>query len=186
MRTVKIVLASCMALVCGMTIANERNNEIRKSPEYRAALARGALASLRIQIVDDENNVVPYARVKVSFDMTTHQIAKIQDADASGLCFVEGLTRGNSVVIVVEKDGYYSSKREQCLVGTAHAHGVKNGRWMPSPIDEKITLRKIRHPVDIVRERRIVDMPATNVWVGFDMRVSDFVKPNGGGGGSRF
>lgn len=159
--------------------AMDQQKEIRASSTYREALAKGAHAAIMLRVRDEAGNSVSNAQVSAVFDMHPNPLASAETTDGSGACLLEELTCGNSIVIRVEKPGFYPSERKLCLAGFGCAHQVLQGRWQPYPMEEALILRRIRNPVRLVAVDRNFDMPGTNSWYGFDMAVADFVAPYG-------
>ena len=156
-------------------------NAIRKSPQYQAALATGAVAELRILVKDENGEGVSNANVRAVFDMTTYVITKEGMTDVSGECMLRGKTRGNAIDIRVDKVGYYGSSKKICLVGFKNAHAVENGTWQPTPIVVSLSLKGIHSPIRAKSHGGTYHLPATNQWCGFDLIVGDWLKPMGTG-----
>ena len=93
--------------------------------------------------------------------------------------------RGSPVVNGDKKD-YYSSWKRWGFIDMGNEHDVKDGKWQPYDSDEYIALRRILCHKSLVVFNKIIDMPSTNVWIGFDMKKQSFVCPHGIGEESDF
>lgn len=176
------LLALLFVMVAVRVAASEGLTKfVRKSAEYRDALANGAIASVRLLVTDDNGSPVSNAFVRASFDMTTFEEKDSQVTDVCGQCIVGGRTRGNTITIIVTKEGYYSSRKQMCLIGLEHAHAVKDGRWLPFPIDEKICLRKVMPAARLIDFGEVLVAPVTNSWFGFDLIDRAYSVPYGVG-----
>lgn len=156
--------------------------------EYRTARREGALTRMRICLVDDLEMPVSNAAVNVVFGMNFRERARVVDGrtDERGLFEVQGKTCGDEIEIRATKDGYYSSCLKLCYAALGNEHKVKDGKWLPFDFEEKLHLRKIVSPIELTEMDSVVDVPRTNVWVGFDMKKCAFVHPFGDGEVSDF
>ena len=84
---------------------------------------------------------------------------------------------------IVEKEGYYGSKKKISYISMGKEHEVKDGKWQPYGAKEVIQLRKIRDPVSLCKLGFGAgrEIPRTNLWIGVDMAQGDFVKSHGKG-----
>jgi len=173
-------LFAVIALLCTVVQADVIS-EIRKTDSYRKALAEGAVAQIKLIVLDDNGVPVENASTKAVFDMTTYTETQVGTTDTNGVCILTDRTRGNSIRLYVEKDGYYKSERNLCLIGPIHAHSVSAGLWQPSPLRETIHLRKKRFPAQTVGLGDVLTVPVTNRWFGFDMASRTYAAPYGNG-----
>lgn len=151
------------------------------APEVEYAMENGADAKISLKVCDDEGLPVSNASVSVEFDMIPDPHTVYGKTDSNGMVVVRGKTNGNRISCIVAKDGYYGSRAEMSFVPMGAEHDVKDGKWQPYPTDKTVVIRKIRHPVPLVHTCAFYVIPATNVWLGFDMKVRDFVAPDGSG-----
>lgn len=153
------------------------------TPEYLKAQKNGAVTNVRIKIVDDEDSPIADATVNVLMGMLnnaqSHWIRGV--TDTNGVFGLEGKTCGNEIIITISKNGYYDSNRTLCYVDMRARHSVKDGKWQPWGKEERIVLRKIKNQIKMVHLSKNFSMPATNSFIGFDMKVADWVKPYGRG-----
>ena len=156
---------------------------LKKDPAYRDARRFGALARMKIHVVDNQGLGVPEADVKVFMGMNFrpkgYSIAG--RTDATGVFTVEGKTCGDEINIDVVKTGYYSSMKKMCFAEMGAEHEVRDGKWQPFEDNVIVTLRRIENPIGLVVHDKLIDVAQTNVWLGFDMEKKDFVKPAGNG-----
>jgi len=98
--------------------------------------------------------------------------------DRNGRWSVSGVTLSRPAVSAM-KDGYYSSGIAYQLVERDKAAG----RWTPYKRNETLVLRKILNPIPMYAwNMRRMDYPVgTNVWVGYDMLLAEWMPPHGKG-----
>lgn len=181
----KKILCLFIICVCAISLVAEdkSSREIRKSSEYRDARLNGAETQVLLHVRDDQDAPVADADVLVRMGMTfaekSYDIKGV--TDANGDFAIEGITTGNEIGISLVKTGYYDSHCQLCYADMRAPHDVKDGKWQPYPMERTVTLRKIRNPVALCRCVKTLTLHATNQWVGVDMKIGDFVKPNGTG-----
>lgn len=151
------------------------------APEIEYAMGNGADAKISLKVCDDEGLPVSNTSVSVEFDLMPDPHSVYGKTDSNGIVVVKGKTNGNRISCIVEKDGYYGSRAEMSFVTMGAEHDVKDGKWQPYPTDKTVVIRRIRHPGPLVHTCAFYEVPATNVWLGFDMKVRDFVAPDGSG-----
>ena len=154
---------------------------LSKDSSYREARKSGALAKIKLHIVDDLGNNVPGADVSVFFGMNFRPKGYYLKGvtDTNGVYVAEGKTCGDEIIVDVRKQGFYNSVKKLCFAKMGVEHKVEDGKWLPFNEIEKITLRKIEKPITLVALNKLIDVAYTNIWLGFDMEKMDFVKPNG-------
>ncbi len=101
--------------------------------------------------------------------------------DTNGCFVIEGITTGNEIEITLTKPGHYSSTRRLCYVKMGDEREVKDGCWQPWGMEECMVIRKIEDPINIRNFCGFIDVPATNRWMGLDLREGCWVKPYGKG-----
>ena len=102
-------------------------------------------------------------------------------AGAKGQFVIEGKTTGNEIEISVTKDGYYNASKKLCLIKMGSEYEVRNGKWQPWGMVVELPMRKVVKPVKLLALHDGIQIPATNTWIGFDMKKKDWVV-NGRGG----
>lgn len=158
------------------------------SPEFEHALGHGAEARICLKVCDDKCMPVSNASVRAIFDMLPVPHSVYGKTDANGICVVEGKTNGNKVELFVGKDGYYGSQREMSYAQIGGEHMVKDGCWQPYGETVPICLRGIKNPqrLDSVSARGYRFTDAIGEWIGYDLRLNDYVNPYGEGAVSDF
>ena len=174
----KSLIPLVLALV-GATSALAHDNDF----EYQKARCDGALTRLRIHVVDDLENGVSNAVVRVFMGMNFEPKGKWHEgvSDSDGFFDVEGVTCGDEIVIAVEKAGWYPSRKKLSYAAMGASREVKDGRWQPFGNLEEIRLRQIKHPTTHSVSGKFVYTRQLNQWVGYDLEVNDFVSPEGTG-----
>ena len=160
----------------------------KKDPDFIRAIQKGAKARIVLSVVDDEGAVVPDAAVRalmgMNFRERAYHINGLTDSD--GRFAVEGKTTGDEVEVEISKDGYYGTSKKYCFITMGAESNVKDGKWQPFGMEERLRLRKIRNPVKLRRlgfgNGRI--MPATNKWLSCRVTLR-FTEPLSGGYYSR-
>lgn len=156
---------------------------LKRDPEYREARRQGAVARMLIHAVDDRGQDVSNATIHVFMGMNFRPKGYTLDGhtDGRGMYVLEGKTCGDEILIDVIKDGYYSSSLRLSFAEMGAERQVLDGCWQPFGNEERIELRRIVNPRDLIVVNKFIDVPATNVWIGFDMAKGDFVAPMGRG-----
>ena len=136
-----------------------------------------------VSAVDDDGNAVSNANVKVLLGMNFREKAYFISGitDAKGQFAIEGTTTGNEIEIEVTKDGYYKAAKKLCLIKMGSEYEVRNGKWQPWGMVVKLPMRKIVKPVKLLALHDGIQIPATNTWIGFDMKKKDWVVSGRGG-----
>ena len=149
--------------------------------ELEHAIIKGAKVLMKLHVVDDDGNPVAEAKVHVLLGMNFREKANFLNGYTSsrGQFMIEGKTTGNEVEITVSKDGYYRSNECICLITRPGSDKVINGKWQPFGEKRIVRLRKIRHPIHLIRCEKNMSVPETNVWMGLDLKLCDWVKPYG-------
>ena len=170
---VKMLMLAAMTFPCA-SFARQLKPEVKK------AMQKGAMAEIRLKVVDDRGAPVTNAGVRAIMDMPSDEYSMFGKTDTNGEYVVQGKTNGNYIKFLVDKDGYYDSYKRITYIQMHAEHDVKDGKWQPFGEREEIILRKSDvHAARLVALDRIVDVVHTNVWLGFDMEKMDFVKPVG-------
>ena len=153
---------------------------LKKDPSYRSARRNGVDYRTVLRVVDDGGHAVSDAKVRVLMGMNFIKSSYFIEGrtDTNGLFTISGRTTGNEIVIDVTKDGYYGSRREHCLIAMGAEHEVRDGRWQPYGAEERMELRRIRHPADLVVKGIYIPVPMTNAWFGFNLEKATIVTSN--------
>jgi hypothetical protein len=129
-------------------------------------------AHVTIQLVDENGNPVPQARV----DVVGFHVFKEGRTDKQGL-FVATVRNASGVVeLQVRKEGFYSLY-SQCYHFTAHT----NGQWLPWNPIIRLRLNRVAKPVPMVVKEVDEYLPVLNEPAGYDLLIGDWVQPHGRG-----
>ena len=178
MKILKVVVVCCVSALAASSVFSSDY-----SPEFLQAMTKGAKARIPLKVIDDDGISVSSVKVRVRMGMNFEERSYWIDGvtDENGLFLVEGVTTGNKIAIGLSKDGYYDSNRELHFIRMGAELKVKDGKWQPWGKEERIVLRKIKNPIKMVHLYKNFAIPITNVFLGFDMKVADWVKPHGRG-----
>ena len=151
--------------------------------------AKIALAQVRIQVVDQDGDVVPDAKIWGGFTCgggMNDYVLVDGFTDTNGLYVAEG--RCNEILrFEVRKEGYYRTSIKIEFWRTKSDPKVKDGKWQPYGETRTVVLKKIRNlgslmVADVgklaVRERTI---PKFDCWIPFDLEKFDWNAPYGTG-----
>ena len=172
-----------MMLILVVSIIAPAVLALKKDPSYRQARLNGAESKIDLYVHDDEGVVVSNANVKVFMGMNFRPKGYWINGvtDANGHFLIQGKTCGDEIEVFVSMNGYYDSCKKLCFAKIGKEHEVKDGKWMPYGCKEFVVLRKIINREDLVDYNNFMNVPVTNVWIGFDMAHKSFVIPYGTG-----
>ena len=155
----------------------------KKDPEYLKARRNGGELRMMVFAVDDDGNAVSNAVVNVLMGMNFREKAYFVNGitDSKGLFVIEGKTTGNEIEIVVTKDGFYNASKKLCLIKMGSEYEVRNGKWQPWGMVVELPMRKVVNPVKLLSLHDGIQVPATNTWIGFDMKKKDWIVSGSGG-----
>ena len=177
--------AACIVGICFLSAFALTAEAAKVSDAFRRALVRGARARVIVSVHDDEGAPVSDAAVTAAIARGDDEYSIHGSTDINGKWIFDGETTGNYIQISVHKSGYYDSKIKFSYIDMGAEHEVKDGKWQPYGVEEKIVLRKILNPTRMVSniESMAFDYSiiATNVLIGFDMEKNDLVSPHGKG-----
>ncbi|MGE9289943.1 MAG: carboxypeptidase-like regulatory domain-containing protein [Puniceicoccales bacterium] len=77
----------------------------------------------------------------------------------------------------IVKDGYYSSIYNKIDISEPPAYG----ELTPRSRSFDVTLRRTIDPRALMAKRGDIEIPVKNEWIGYDLEVSDWIKPHGRG-----
>ena len=142
----------------------------------------GALADVRIKVVDDMGEVVPDATISVTFYTAPEKVdVKRGKTDASGCFSAKGKCIGESHVWI-RKDGYYETKTDPVFRVLSDKDAERLRKWSDGTVETTATLKKKRNPV--ATAFHAVDyatIPATNEVVRLDLETFKWCPPFGDG-----
>ena len=156
----------------------------KKDSDFLKAERYDGMTKIILRVHDESDVPVACTDVKVLMGMTLRKNAYYitGQTDTNGLFIIEGITTGNEIVITLNKSGYYSSSRKLCYIEMGSEHEVCDGKWQPWGMVENIELRSIVNPLkNYVHANLFIDIPRTNVWIGFDFERQGLLKPYGKG-----
>lgn len=161
----KIVLTFCIVVSTFFAYA------VKKAPEYRSARRDGAMAEIRLCVVDDRGRPVTNASVRVVMDMPLGEYSLFDKTDTNGVYVAKGKTNGNYVEFLVGKNGYYGSRRRISFTTMGEEHDVKDGKWQPYGAEMSILLKPIKNPLELcavtVKDYKFTDVICK--WIGYDL-----------------
>lgn len=152
--------------------------------ELDEAQVSGAKACFIVLVVDDEGSPVEAAHVHARLGMNFGKWVFVDAVTSKeGKVKIEGTTTGFELGFEIYKEGYYLSEYSMCLISQERdkPYDVKNGKWQPWGKNVAIVVRKIDQPVKLIRYEKNICVPETNVWMGLDLKLGDWVKPYGMG-----
>lgn len=149
----------------------------KKDPEYLKARRIGGELRMIVSAADDDGNAVSNASVNVLMGMNFREKAYFINGvtDAMGQFVIEGTTTGNEIEIEVTKDGYYKATKKLCLIKMGNEYEVCDGKWQPWGMVLELPMRKVVKPIELFAFHDGIEVPATNTWIGFDMKNKDWV-----------
>ena len=169
----------CFAVICHCSAK-------QPSPEFFKALKDGAYAQINLHVEDDLGAPVDGVKVQATLASEGKDYSLTGLTDQDGHFVVSGTTTGDYLVIFCEKAGYYTSRISWSFIAMGKEHEVKDGKWRPYGENVLLTIRKIRNPCSITHGNVTVDVPATNVWMGYDAKAQNFTRPYGCGDSADF
>ena len=157
----------------------------KTDPEWSRAVRKGAMAKLELHVVEEDGKPVANANIKVIMGMIATAYTIYGQTDTNGVFIIKGKTKGNEIIILSKKEGYYNSKQKLCFIKMGEERQVKNGKWQPYGEKVTVVLRKKKNPVFLIANHwDTKDYKYTKTfyeWIGFDIKENDFVEPYGKG-----
>lgn len=145
----------------------------------------GALASVKVMVVDDNGDAVEGAKVSLVFHVAPSDVVVAEGlTDKSGSFAAERNCTGE-MRIWVRKDGYYDTKSQPTEFRTnSGMEASKTHRWSAKTVDLLIVLKKRRNPVRLVHKGGTysdIKYPMLLGPKGFDLVLFDWCPPYGKG-----
>lgn len=152
-------------------------------PGLACAALGVADASVTVRITDEDGLPVKNAEVVVSFNQPKTMSAwdGVKGVPIKGTTGADGVIAAASptlkkIHVAAEKDGYYPSSTYYSF------DREEGGRWQLWNPTLEVRLRKMISPVPLKAKWFFdVELPATNITIGYDMLIGDWVAPRGGG-----
>ncbi|MBQ2629303.1 MAG: carboxypeptidase regulatory-like domain-containing protein [Kiritimatiellae bacterium] len=142
----------------------------------------GALADVRIKVIDDMGESVPDAKVAVVIYKTPDKAdTKRGVTDADGCFSTAGRSYGE-VEVYASKDGYYDTHTTAAFKNLPDKEVEKRRIWSDGTVETKVVLKKKRNPVTTVfHSVDYANIPATNEVVCLDLETFKWCPPYGEG-----
>ena len=142
----------------------------------------GALADVRIKVVDDMGEVVPDATISVTFYTAPEKVdVRRGKTDAEGFFSAKGRCIGEAHAWI-RKDGYYETKADPLFRVLSDKDVERMRRWSNGTVETVTTLKKKRNPTALVLHcLEYRKFPATNEVVKLDLERLEWCPPYGNG-----
>ena len=142
----------------------------------------GALADVRIKVVDDMGEAVPDATISVTFYTAPEKVdVKRGQTDADGCFSAKGKCIGEAHVWI-RKDGYYETKTDPAFRVLPDKDAERLRKWSDGTVETTATLKKKRNPVATAfHSVDYATIPATNEVVCLDLETFKWCPPFGDG-----
>lgn len=142
----------------------------------------GALADVRIRVVDDMGEAVPDATISVTLYTAPEKVdVKRGKTDAEGCFSAKGQCIGEAHTWI-RKDGYYETKAEPKFRTLSDKEAEQQRKWSNGTVDTVVVLKKKRNPVDLAfKFWEYRKFPATNEVLKLDLEMLDWCPPYGKG-----
>lgn len=123
-----------------------------------------------LDVIDESGKPVPSANVRVWYGLT-NKFSGL--TDSNGLFIASHHDATEDLVFEAEKEGYYPFRLSYHL-----GRNPKAGKWNP---EIAAPLRKIGNPIAMYDKRLRTKLETEDNPIGFDLKVGDWVAPNGKG-----
>lgn len=142
----------------------------------------GALADVRIKVVDDLGEAVPDATISVTFYTAPEKVdIKRGKTDAQGCFSAKGRCIGEAHAWI-RKDGYYDTKIDPAFQTLPEAEVQSSRKWSKGEVQTVTTLKKKRQPTSLkLNHRQYWSFPATNTVFALDLEMFQWCPPYGNG-----
>ena len=142
----------------------------------------GAMADVRLKVVDDLGEVVPDATISVTFYTAPEKVdVKRGKTDAEGCFSAKGRCIGEAHTWI-RKDGYYETKADPKFRILSDKEAEQRRKWSNGTVDTVVVLKKKRHPVGLAfKFWEYRKFPATNEVLKLDLEMLDWCPPYGRG-----
>ena len=142
----------------------------------------GALADVRIKVVDDRGEAVPDATISVTFYTAPEKVdIKRGTTDAKGYFSAKGRCIGEAHTWI-RKDGYYETKMDPVFRVLSDKDAERLRKWSNGTVETTATLKKKHQPVSLAfKFLEYRKFPATNEVIKLDLELLDWCPPYGKG-----
>lgn len=164
-------------IICLLAVIRLANVAAAYSP-----IIDGALADVRIKVVDDMGEVVPGATISVTFYISPEKVdVKRGTTDSEGCFSARGLCIGEAHVWI-RKGGYYETKMDPTFRALPNKDVARLRKWSEGTVETTVVLKKKRDPATLVfHYLEYRKFPATNEVVKLDLETLDWCPPYGKG-----
>ena len=184
-RQAFIVIGALVSMVASADIPKHSATYYEAiKPEVQEAQRKGAKAKIIYRVVDDEGMPITNATVcgqwQNDYPRKTWKETFVTDGNGE---FVAKEKVGGRFGFYVKKDGYYlSSTGVEFHWREGVSPLVKDGKWQPYGENRTLVVKRKRNPVEApTLLHTVINVPATNVWLGLYMETFRWVKPYGDG-----
>ena len=142
----------------------------------------GALADVRIKVVDDMGEVVPDATISVTFYTAPEKVdVRRSKTDADGFFAAKGRCIGETHTWI-RKDGYYETVADPAFQTLPESEVQTSQKWSKGAVETVVTLKKKRRPTSLtLNHRQYWPFPATNEVFALDLETFRWCPPYGNG-----
>lgn len=142
----------------------------------------GALADVRIKVLDDMGEAVPDATISVTFYTAPEKVdVKRGKTDAQGRFSARGMCIGE-VHAWIRKDGYYDTKIDPAFRLLPDKDAERLRKWSEGTVESTATLKKKHNPVGLnFGYRQYWSFPVTNEVFFLDLESCQWCPPYGNG-----
>lgn len=155
-----------------------------QKPEVQEAWRKGAKAKIIYRIVDDVGNPLVNQRVHYVWqnDYPRKTWGEYANTDTNGEFVAQAKVGAEMTVGVRQTEFYKSWDRVVFYACDGISPLVKDGKWQPYGENRTLVVKRKRNPVEApTLLHTVINVPATNVWLGLDMETFRWVKPYGDG-----
>ena len=164
-------------LACLLTAVGFANLAVAYSP-----IIDGALADVRIMVVDDMGEAVPDATISVTFYTSPEKVdVKRGQTVAQGCFSAKGRCIGEAHAWI-RKDGYYDTKIDPSFRVLSDRDAERLRKWSDGTVETKATLKKKHKPVALnFGYKQYWAFPVTNEVFFLDLESCQWCPPYGKG-----
>ena len=142
----------------------------------------GALADVRIKVVDDTGVAVPDATMSVTFYTAPEKVdVKRGKTDAEGFFSAKGRCVGEAYAWI-RKEGYYDTKISPKFQALSDKEAERQRKWSDGTVETVETLKRKRQPTSLkLNHRQYWAFPTTNEVFFLDLESCQWCPPYGKG-----
>ena len=142
----------------------------------------GAVADVRIKVVDDLGEAVPDATISVTFYTAPEKVdVKRGKTDAQGYFSAKGRCIGEAHTWI-RKDGYYETKADPKFRILSDKEAEQQRKWSNGTVETVAVLKKKRNPIGLnFSHKQYWAFPVTNEVFFLDLESCEWCPPYGKG-----